>query len=383
MKKFKEINRMIGKNIGTILGFEGIFKIVTFLIFVPLFLDIFNLIMKVTGYNYLTIENIVSFIFNPLTLILLFILILFMMIYTMFEITTIIIILDQSYQNKKVKVIDAIRISIRKCRRLFSLKNVPLAFMILFLIPFLNLGFASSFIKTIHIPEFISEFIVSDKILLALFVILIVFLVNVFLKWIYALHYFVLEDVDFKEARIRSNKLGSVHHLKDLFWFITLQFVTSIVYTLFIVIGVVLIIFLDQLFSRLIIFRSITTTIIFGFITVSFVIINVLANPISYAVVSILYYAHKKDNNEEIKSIEVHTNKKNAMKNNSLRKIIYVLALISVIGGSIFTYGVYNGKYNLNIEHARTLEVTAHRGASIDYPENTMSAFKRCKKFRN
>ncbi|MCI8291405.1 MAG: glycerophosphodiester phosphodiesterase [Clostridia bacterium] len=380
MKKFKEINRMIRKNIGTILGFEGIFKVITFLIFVPLFLDIFNLIMKVTGYNYLTLENIFSFVLNPLTLSLLLILVFFMMIYSMFEVTTLIIILDQSYQDKKIKIIDAIRISIRKCKRLFSLKNISLAFMILFLMPFLNLGFTSSFIKTIHIPEFISEFIANDRILLTFFVILVAFLVSVFLKWIYAIHYFILEDVDFKEARIKSKKLGEEHHLKDLFWFVSLQIVTAIVYTLFIVIGVVLIIFLDQLFSKIIIFRSITTTIIFGFVTISFIIINILANPISYAVVSSLYYLHKKDNNEQIRSIEVHTNQRNIIDNNKLKKLVYVLSLIAVLGGSIFTYGVYNGKYNLNIEHARTLEVTAHRGDSIDYPENTMSAFEGAKK---
>ena len=44
--------------------------------------------------------------------------------------------------------------------------------------------------------------------------------------------------------------------------------------------------------------------------------------------------------------------------------------------GTIFTYGLHLGKYNLNIEYARTTEVTAHRGASADYPENTMSAFE-------
>lgn len=377
MKKFKEINRMIRKNIGTLLGFEGLFKIVTFLIFVPLFLDIFNLIMKITGYNYLTLENIFSFLLSPLTIVLLLILVFFMMIYSMFEVTTLIIILDQSYQNTKVKIIDAIRISIRKCKRLFGLKNISLAFMILFLMPFLNLGFTSSFIKTIHIPEFISEFISEDRTLLALFVILIIFLVSIFSKWIYSLHYFILEDIEFKEARKKSKKLGEEHHLKDLFWFITLQIITSIVYTLFIVIGIVLIIFSDKLFTKILVFRSITTTVIFGFITVSFIIINILANPISYAVVSILYYSHKKENNEKIKSIEVHKNEKNTKNNNNLRKLIYGICIISTIGGSIFTYGIYNGKYNLNIEHAKTLEVTAHRGASAEYPENTMSAFKR------
>ena len=38
-----------------------------------------------------------------------------------------------------------------------------------------------------------------------------------------------------------------------------------------------------------------------------------------------------------------------------------------------------NDKYDLKIEYVRTMEVTAHRGASVKYPENTMSAFKGAK----
>ncbi len=380
MKKIKEINWMISKNVGTLLGFEGIFKILTFLIFIPLFLDVFNLIMKITGYNYLTIENIFSFILNPLTLGMLLILVLFMLVYTMFEITTLIIILDQSYFNKKIKIIDAIRISIRKCKRLFSFKNISIAFMTLFLMPFLHLGITSSFIKKINIPEFISDFIVQDTTLLIVFIVIIAFLISLFLKWIYSLHYFVLEDVDFKEARKRSKNLGKKHRIKDLFSMVLLQVANGLIYTLFVVIGVVLIIALEHVFSEKIIFKSITATVIWGFIIVSFLVITILSTPLSYAVVSRLYYLHKKEKNEEIKSIEIHTNEKNTKNNNNLRKIIYGLSLISIIGGSIFSYGVYTGKYNLNIEYTRTLEVTAHRGASLEYPENTMSAFEGAKK---
>lgn len=380
MKKIKEINGMITQNIGILLGFEGIFKVVTFLIFIPLFLDAFNLIMKITGYNYLTIENVISFILNPLTLGLLFVLVLFMMVYTMFEITTLIIILDQSYLNKKIRIIDAIRIAIRKCKRLFSFKNISIAFMTLFLMPFLHLGITSSFIKKINIPEFISDFIVQDTILLVVFVVIIAFLVSLFLKWIYSLHYFVLEDVDFREARKRSKNLGKGNRLKDLLSIILLQIANGIIYTLFVVIGIVLIIALENMFSKIIIFKSITATVIWGFIIISFLVITILSTPLSYAVVSRLYYLHKKEKNEEIKSIEVHTNEKNTKNNNSLRKIIYVLSLIAVIGGSVFSYGVYTGKYNLNIEYTRTLEVTAHRGASLEYPENTMSAFEGAKR---
>ena len=43
-------------------------------------------------------------------------------------------------------------------------------------------------------------------------------------------------------------------------------------------------------------------------------------------------------------------------------------------------YGLYNNKINIQAEYVRTMAVTAHRGASRNYPENTMAAFKGAKK---
>ena len=52
------------------------------------------------------------------------------------------------------------------------------------------------------------------------------------------------------------------------------------------------------------------------------------------------------------------------------------IVVLVLICGTIFTYSLRNNLYNFNIEYVRPMEVTAHRGASVSYPENTMAAFK-------
>lgn len=182
IKNTKKVMDFIKCNIGPLLGFESLFKVLTFFIFIPLFLDIFTLIMKVTGYTYLTIENIGGFLLNPLTFVMLLILILLMTIYNMFDITTIIVILDQSYKNKKIKMLDAIKISLGKCAKMIRIKNISLAFFILFLIPFLQVGVNSSFISKIKIPEFILEYIQQNNGLVILLYAVVAFLTAIFLK---------------------------------------------------------------------------------------------------------------------------------------------------------------------------------------------------------
>ncbi len=378
MKKIRKVIEIIRYNIWGLVGFEAIFKIISFLIFTPLFLHMFDWIMNVTGYKYLTFENIFSFFLNPFTFLMILLLLFLMTIYAMFDIITIIVILDSSYQKKKIKIVDAIRISLNKCRNLFHIQNFSLSFLVLFMIPFLNLGLASSFISTIKIPEFINEFILQNPFLFSLFNILVISLSILLLRWIYSIHYFVLEDVSFNESKKRSISLGKKCHTRDWFSIVFVQLALTIFYLLLLVIGILIIVGLDKIFANVIL-KSITTTIIWLFIAFSFLIVTVLSTPISYATISVLYYFRKEQKKEKIKNVSFHITNSNKATNLKLRKVAVLFYVLAILFGSIFTYGVYKGSYNLNIEHIRRQEVTAHRGSSIHYPENTMSAFKAAK----
>lgn len=378
MKKIQTIWQMLRMNMNSFLIFEFAFKILSLLIFTPLFLNIFNFIMNITGYKYITYENIGSFLSNPITIILLIVLILIMMVYTMFDITTIIVILDHSYHKKKIKVIDALKYSLKRCSHLFSLKNISLAFLILFLIPFLNLGITSGFISTISIPEFILDFINTNHKLTFLFILLMIILTIIFLNWLYSLHYQVLENISFKEARQKSRKLGRKKHLQDLLSIIIIQFVYVMFYIIYIILGILIIIILNQLFNKILLINSFMTTVIWFFIAISIVIFTLLSTPISFAIISVLFYYRKDQRKEKSKPLKIkitNTKKKDLF----LKKVVIVFILCAILGGTFFTYGLYKGKYNLNIAFTRTLEVTAHRGASITHPENTMAAFKEAK----
>ena len=138
--------------------------------------------MKITEYNYLTIENILNFILNPLTIIFLLFIIIFLTMATIFDISTLIIIFDSSYKNKKISVMDSIKISLSKCKNIFKLKNIKVAILVLFIIPFLNIGVTSNVITSIKIPEFIMDFINANKTLSIIFSLFYLFLLSILSK---------------------------------------------------------------------------------------------------------------------------------------------------------------------------------------------------------
>lgn len=369
------IKNMLIYNFKELVIFQIVFKITSFLIFAPLFLNIFNIIMKITGYEYLTFENMVGFILNPLVEFMLILLILFMMVYTFFDLSTVIIILDASYQEKKIDIKEVLTISTRKSLEVFKAKNIALAFMILFLIPFLNIGIASGFISSIKIPEFIMDYINNNLLFMFIFWLIFGLLTVILLRWLYAIHYYILENCDFKEARKRSINLIKGSRIKDLSKLIVVQGIVYGIYLIFLFIGIALIYFIYKLLQKIMIIGSVFITIIGIFLALSLIIFAALSMPLSYAVMSIMFYRHKEKNQELIKHINFNKQRRVIITTKKWQHIKATLIVVVVITGSIFTYNVATNRYNFNIEYIKNTEITAHRGDSLNYPENTILAF--------
>ena len=331
--------------------------------------------MKVTGYNYLTLENITGFIVNPLVIILLVMLILFMMMFNFFDLSTIIVLLDASYQKKAVDIKEALGISLKKSLQVFKINNLPLAFMLLFLIPFLNIGIASGFVSSISVPEFIMDYINNNILFKIIFWLIFSVLLIILLRWLYAIHYYVLENNKFRQARAKSIKLNTKNRLLDLIKMIVVQLIIFLLYIIFLFLGIAIIYLVYLSLKKIVVVSSIFITIIGIFLGLSLVIFALLSTPINYACMSALFYQNKIKSGEKIKHIQFNKIKKITISTVRWRRFKTSLVLCSVLTGTVFTYGLVTGRYNFNIEYIKKQEITAHRGSSIKYPENTMLAF--------
>lgn len=136
MQKMKKVIRLLRVNWRTIAEFEILYKVLSLSIFSPVFLGIFNVIMKITGYEYLTIENIFSFLGKPLTIAALLALLICIAVYTMIDISAVIFLLDQSYQGVKADLGQTVRYAVCNAARVFHRKNILIVFVVMFLIPF-------------------------------------------------------------------------------------------------------------------------------------------------------------------------------------------------------------------------------------------------------
>lgn len=245
----------------------------------------------------------------------------------------------------------------------------------LFLIPFLNMGIGSSVITSIDIPKFITNYIVSNKILIVVALILIIFLIAYLMNIIYSFHYIILERKDYKEAKEASKKLITKNHIKDMIRLLFVQVAIYFIYILIVIFGIYIITFFNSVLGNHKIIESILITIIWIFILISLLVFALSSNAISYSVLSSLFYKHKVANNRKIIEIDYYKSVNNKKINKIFKGLINIVIIILFMGSSILTYQVVNGNIDLRLPNNDNIEVTAHRGASLNYPENTMSAF--------
>ena len=74
-----------------------------------------------------------------------------------------------------------------------------------------------------------------------IYVLVYLLLLSIMSKWLYSLHYMILEDKNFKEARKSSKKLIRKSRLVDLLKIFLVQIITSVIYTLVVMLGIVII----------------------------------------------------------------------------------------------------------------------------------------------
>ena len=376
----KNVSKLLKRNFKVLIKFELKYKLLYLFIISPLFSLLFKLIMKTNGFKYLTFENIFDFIKMPSTIIMVFILLVFMMIYTVFEIITIIVIIDASRQNIKLELKDAVNISIKKSLMTLRYVNIGLIFLVLFLIPFLNIGIASSFISVIKIPEYIMDFIKSNIFYFVLYLFVMLVLIYTLFRWIYVLNYIVIDNCSFHKAKKNSIKLGQKSYIKDFLKILLTEGLIYISYVIFVALGILLIVLIHHYIQDIFIVNSILITIIWLFLAFSLIIFTLASIPISYAAISYLFYKHKYDNEEEIKMIDFSKIDKEVKRDKKKNKLNIIIMLIILITGTIFTYGIQKNRFNLNINMIKDVEITAHRGLDKYYPENTMISFKAAKK---
>ena len=359
----KNIFQLLKYNIKTLVLFEALFQTVILLMFIVISVRGFNLTLQYTDYYYLSLENLNCVVHSKQAFLYFLFMIIFFIIVETYHSVVLIILFDSSYQKEKMKLKDTFLIANIKMLQLFNIKNIIYFSLFLFIIIYFKFNYNQNLFD--HIINYYVNYT-------SLFYITIFFLIIILIKIKYRFHYILLEDVKPNKALKKSLKLTKYYYFEDIIYFFG---IFLFIFILFFIIYS----FTYRYLNSAYVMKNFNITTIWCIILFVLSFFLNLSKIIYYVAISTLFYKRKMERGEiiDINTYEDITNHKYYKYFCcGLLLIVFIMTIKSLK----FTYQIVQGNIKFLTEYVNKIEVTAHRGASHDYPENTMSAFKGAKK---
>lgn len=351
-------------------------------VFKPLLTGVMKLALKAQGLSYLSDETIGTFIRSPLTWFFLLLIVLGMAFFTLFDICCIITCIHASFRKQAMPLLALMRKGLKTSLRVIYQRNIVMILYLLIIIPMTHALVISGYITKFTVPQFIVDYIMSHTWLAILYIGFWIYIGLRSFHWIYSLHYFCLENCNFKQARKRSWKLQENHYWTDLIIVLGWSAACIGIYYGVILSGSWLVSRVNQALPTQDLFSSLTLSGISLLMDVCGALFFCFDLPLFFICISLLFYYRKAAAGERIPRVFRDldnayriTNTRWVKKICMYRKRIIALSIVVVIGVN-FAYNFADRRGVLHMGLGNPVEVTAHRGYSAAYPENTIPAFK-------
>ncbi len=367
---------MIKKNGKTLLLFQLIYRALGALVVIPLANLIIRFAIYVSPYQVVTNRVLVDFMLSYTTMPLLFLILLIVSLFMVFEFITLSILYHYSYHNVTIGLSDLLKLSIvktwRKVKRYHVLLLIPSALFLLFV----HLFHIGPIATTFNIPDFVLDQLQIYRNLLILAVVVFAVLFLIFIEFLFTLPMLTTNDYRIKTALKQQWRLqargGRFKRIGE-----------------FVLINVVLNILLYGFYFLLIGFVALIVTItrgqalvLGGVLTVIYVLYTVIAAlatliliPVNVAWITAQYEHISKD--EGIKLPKPTKKAYRMIKlNPRLFKPIAGAAVLIILALNFGTVIGAVREDRMPLMALNQPKVIAHRGSSLAAPENTIAAFQ-------
>lgn len=364
---------MLKNNGKHILIFELTYKLTATAIVYPLAILIMNLILKAAGVRYLTNEYILQTFVSPFTLFIIALLIYIFVLYSTYEMAFLSSCFELKRQAYSVTIVETGWTALRRMKQILNIRNIPLILFCFISILTVNITVLYHIVLNENIAGLLKRNLLHSEWYVKLGLSAVILLIYAFvIAGIFSFNIFVLEKKSFRQSYKESCKLVKKHLPGTIFSLAGYNIaVLAVIAVIYIVISAVLIAgvkILDMAYLGSAVYLSVLKNIRTG---TKFLLIYI-AVPASYTVISKRYYKYRADTDINYEPVRIQ---KRFFKRN--RIIYFSLLTISLILNVIYVIGSFNKNPFDKVAIFHETKITAHRGSSMDAPENTMAAFSR------
>lgn len=372
MKIIKRTIHILRINLKEILLFEILYRLAAGILFFSLFTRGMSLAIKVSGYSYLTTKNIGLFLLRPFTILALLVVLGIGVVLLVIEFASLLAVFQAGERCEKLPAHQIFIRGIKICRFYFRNGNLPsigmnIVLMLVFQLVLLSKGV--SHIKPISdLVKNIGQSVWGSALVL-LFVLMVIFL---FLPGLFTIHFELLNNKTGKEAWKESWHLVSRHTFSATCSILCLNVALYLIFRLVLI--------LCAVFATLIIYHFVSKSIALALLLTTYgwmeivilLVASILNSMYNTAFLTGLYYTYRDMEGmaPELLVLEEKKKDKKAIKTRN------ILLAVCALFFCVILYDVVENGIRFAKEAFVETSITAHRGSSVEAPENTLPAIE-------
>ena len=361
-------------NFRTLFFFEVFFKLFAYGLFTPLLLWLVQFSIEKAGLHYLSAAAMGRFFASLWTWAVLVLITVLIACYVMVDVTVVAVSVDCSRRGEYVSAHTLLWEAMKAVCRMFYWRNLPMLPLALVLLPVFSVSFLTGYVTSIRLPEFIENllFVFLRKYWVIL-IFLVVMLVAAF-RFVYGMFYYILEKKNVPDACKSSHYLIYRAHFQDFLRLLLWQLFSYFLYLFIVALLILIIIGVSSLLREREFIHAVMISAIDWMMSIVAVLFSCMVVPSSTVFLSHMFYRNKAVIDEPVQTVFVKT-RESSLSAKEKRIILLLTILTLVIVNVRNVQKITEGAFSDATQIAHMTEVTAHRGYSSDYPENTMPAF--------
>ncbi|MFW6319021.1 MAG: glycerophosphodiester phosphodiesterase family protein [Bacillota bacterium] len=375
-KRLTQLLYALKRNYKTLIGFEILYRTLGAIVIFPLATALFYTSIALSPYDYITNSVFFDYLYTPSTIILAIIMALILGVYLVIEMVFLSYLFYYSHRNQTIDLKTLLFLGGKEIPKILKKYHIFIILASLFFFLAVELAHVVGIASTVQLPPIILDYIDTFRFLLYGIVISFIVLYVLFFETLYTFNIFIIDRDTLKDTYSETRQLLKKNRLPMILEFILLNgILNGVVYAVYLLlIGIVgLLLFLIE--GQDLALGLLLTGLYSIYIVISFVVTITLI-PINFAWMSTWYYSKKVEVLKRIKQPELPNKISFAfLKKRWVKRLsILILAALLVFNG-ISLYASVNASRS-PIQLFNYPSIIAHRGASVDAPENTLAAIE-------
>lgn len=360
----------IKQNLYKYIFFEMFYKGINAVVILPILIILFDKFLISLGINSAFNDNHILFGIGIEGILQLVFIVFIALVSVFMELSTLTILSYKNVLRKNISLISAFILSIKKIPLLFGKGILKLFLYFLLVVPFVGMTIDTPVLKFVSIPKFIEEEIFNSNAFTVVYVILIIAMTFLYIRWVFVINYMVCDNCKITEALNKSKRISKGFY----FSMFTVLIIANIILPI-LTIGIIFVIsiivaYIGNIFGLNFLFLGFEEYFsIFG--NQIFIVLSMLTSPLSVILITKIFVYRKRIFNESM----VDTMKNSFPSRVSLKRRNMV-TIIAIVFFACFTTLAALKNLDYKIKNSN-IQIVAHRGVTDKYPENTIGAIRK------